>query len=65
MQPLLFDCTWSQQWKYESAEAYYQAVLAGSAGAAGQVTITLSFKHSKELGVICLKFHPLCVHNSS
>lgn len=36
-QPLLYDCTWAQQWKYESAEAYYQQVLAGTTGAAGAV----------------------------
>jgi len=30
--PLLFDGTWAQQWKYESAEAYYQQVLAGTGG---------------------------------
>lgn len=30
--PLLFDGTWAQQWKYESAEAFYQQVLAGTSG---------------------------------
>ncbi|WAR15015.1 EF1D-like protein [Mya arenaria] len=30
--PLLFDSTWTQQWKYESAEAYYQQVLSGASG---------------------------------
>ncbi|KAL4221687.1 Cytochrome P450 2C8 [Mactra antiquata] len=30
--PLLFDATWTQQWKYESAEAFYQQVLAGTGG---------------------------------
>ena len=32
--PLLFDGTWLQQGKYESAEAFYQQVLAGTGGAA-------------------------------
>ncbi|XP_052284756.1 elongation factor 1-delta-like isoform X2 [Dreissena polymorpha] len=28
--PLLFDGTWAQQWKYESAEAFYQEVVSGN-----------------------------------
>ncbi|XP_053379736.1 elongation factor 1-delta-like isoform X5 [Mercenaria mercenaria] len=34
--PLLFDGTWAQQWKYESAEAFYQQVLAGTSGSQPQ-----------------------------
>ncbi|XP_060578120.1 elongation factor 1-delta-like isoform X2 [Ruditapes philippinarum] len=36
--PLLFDGTWTQQWKYESAEAFYQQVLSGTGGAQSQGT---------------------------
>ena len=34
--PLLFDNVWLQQGKFESAEAYYQQVLAGTGRAAVQ-----------------------------
>ena len=47
--PLLFDGTWLQQGKYESAEAFYQQVLAGTGGAAAAGTSKVRYSERKGL----------------